>query len=134
MTFNHKLSRRRALLRGLYVAAACAAVACNDRSISSPVTEVLSSAALTTTFNVGDRVQTTGTANVRSGPTATASQLGAQPVGALGYILGGPVVDSTGDKLARFNVNFDNSPDGWVAQTYAGLTLVSAAPPPPPPP
>src|SRR5437899_4570385 len=99
MTFKHKLSRRLSLLRGLSVATVVIAVACNEQSLSAPNVEAVNpSASFTTTFNAGDRVKTTGAANVRSGPTGSSALLGAQAIGALGTIVSGPVVDSTGDR------------------------------------
>src|SRR5574341_489810 len=130
MTFMHKLSARLARVRSAVVILLLGAIACTDHSVSAPSGTDLSRSALVTTFLSGDRVQTTGTANVRSGPRASATLLGSQPIGASGTLLGGPIVDSTGDKLTRYNVDFDSGVDGWVAQEYALLTLLTPAPPP----
>jgi uncharacterized protein YjdB len=78
-------------------------------------------------FFVGDRVRTTGSANIRSGPSISAAQLGTQPVGAIGTIIGGPVKPSTGDRLLRWQVDFDQGVDGWAAEPYAGLTKISTS-------
>jgi len=48
-----------------------------------------------TSFAPGERVKTSGTANIRSGPSVSATLLGTQPP-TLGTILAGPVIDSAG--------------------------------------
>src|SRR6058998_668600 len=47
-------------------------------------------------FVIGDRVQTTGVANIRSAPALSGTLVGTQPLGALGTVVGGPVVDAAG--------------------------------------
>src|SRR5206468_9627738 len=62
---------------------------------------------------VGGRVQAGSTgANIRSGPAGSTSLVGAQPAGALGTVVAGPVVDATGDGLTRWQVDSDTRPDG----------------------
>lgn len=130
MSFKHKLSVRLALARsaGALLLFSMAVVSCTDNPVALTEPALPTMSALVTSFISGDRVKTTGTANVRSGPKGSAAQVGTQPIGALGTVLAGPVVDSTGDKLTRYNVNFDSGVDGWVAQEYALLTLVAPAP------
>jgi hypothetical protein len=126
MTFKHKLSVRLARMRRTGAIVAIGLLSCTDNPLSSPETQLPTISALTTNILAGSKVKTTGTANVRSGPSGSAPQVGTQPIGALGTVLGGPIVDSTGDKLTRYNVDFDAGVDGWVAQEYAGLALVSS--------
>jgi len=124
MTFKHKLSKRLAI-EGCLLLALGAGAACNadPTGLLTPSLPNLSAA----TFAPGDRVKTSGTANIRSGPSASAALLGTQPAGALGTLLAGPVIDSAGDKLLRWQVNFDAGVDGWAAEPYVGLTLVAPA-------
>lgn len=125
------LTQARALasLRGLGLAAAFAAVACGTdgptsslRSIDGLAFSVLSPS---TTFP-GDRVRTTGTANIRSGPAVSTTLLGTQPMGAAGTVLSGPITDVNGDKLVRWQINFDNGVDGWAAAAYLDQTSSGA--------
>ena len=134
--YMHALARRAALLRSLAVVAAIAMVVvltgCADGVIAP---DQVSAATLTpsldlmpgVTLAIGDRVQTSGTANVRSTSSSTSALLGSQPAGAVGTLTGGPVTDAAGDGLLRWQVNFDSGPDGWVAEPYAGLVKISTA-------
>src|SRR6266478_6506611 len=116
MTFKYKLSARLSRMRRAGAIVAIGFLSCTDNPLSSPEIQLPTISALTTTILSGSRVKTTGTANVRSGPSGSATQVGTQPIGALGTVVGGPIVDSTGDKLTRYNVDFDTGVDGWVAQ------------------
>ncbi|HXV87319.1 MAG TPA: Ig-like domain-containing protein [Gemmatimonadales bacterium] len=76
-------------------------------------------AAPSSRFTYGSRVQVAnGSVNVRSEPALSAAMLGWQPVGALGTVTGGSVLDSAGDGLIRWKVDFDAGPDGWAAEYY----------------
>ncbi len=78
-------------------------------------------------FTVGQRVQgANGGANVRSAPKASATQVGTQPDASAGFVVAGPVLDSTGDKLVRWQINFDTGVDGWAAQDYLAASTVPA--------
>jgi uncharacterized protein YjdB len=77
------------------------------------------------TLVIGDRVKTSGTTNVRQSSSITSKLVGTQPAGAVGTLIGGPKTDSSGDRLLRWQVNFDSGPDGWVAEPYAGLVKIS---------
>ena len=77
-------------------------------------------------ISLGDRVQTSGTINVRQ--TAAGTLLGTQSSGSLGVTVGGPTVASLGGtSYTWWNVNFDSGQDGWVATT--GFAVVTAATP-----
>src|SRR5205823_1701172 len=66
----------------------------------------------TSTFP-GDRVKVLGGANIRAAASVTGTLVGAQPNGAAGTVVGGPVVDTKGDGLTRWQIDFDSGPDGW---------------------
>lgn len=79
-------------------------------------------------FAVGDRVQAATNLNVRSSPGG--ALLGVQAAGALGIIVGGPVITSstpTSSFYAWWNVNYDIAPDGWSMGYY--LAKVSTSTP-----
>ncbi len=124
MTFTHKLSKRLAIGHW-FLLVALGAGACHDDPTGT-ITSSLPTMSVTS-FASGDRVKTSGTANIRSGPSASATLLGTQPPGALGTILAGPVIDSAGDKLLRWDIDFDSGVDGWAAEPYVGLILVAPA-------
>jgi hypothetical protein len=77
-------------------------------------------------FFFGDRVKTTKKANIRSGANGTTTMIGTQPAGAVGTIVGGPVL-GTSDRVLRWHVDFDQGLDGWTAEPYAGLTKISTS-------
>ncbi|HEV8304671.1 MAG TPA: Ig-like domain-containing protein [Gemmatimonadales bacterium] len=129
MTFKPKLSKRLAIGRCFLLLALGAGAACNDDPTGT-ITSSLPTMSVTS-FAPGDRVKTSGTANIRSGPSVSATLLGTQPPGALGTILAGPVIDSAGDKLLRWDIDFDSGVDGWAAEPYVGLILVAPANPAP---
>ncbi len=81
-------------------------------------------------FNIGDRVQTTTTLNVRATPSILGVLLGAQQAKSLGTVVGGPV-GGVGEYI-WWNINYDNAPDGWSVENF--LAKVSPVPPPPPSP
>ena len=126
MTFKHKLSSRLARLRTWAVLSLGAVAACADQPVTAPFVDPSASVVA---LAVGDRVKTSGKANIRSGPSVGSSQLGTQPAGATGVLVGGPVVDVNGDGLLRWQVNFDQGVDGWAAEPYVGLVLVAPATP-----
>jgi hypothetical protein len=75
-------------------------------------------------FNIGDHVETTGPANVRSTPAGT-PPLGTQSQGVIGTITGGPTVATlSGTSYTWYDINFPSSPNGWVAS----INLESAPP------
>jgi hypothetical protein len=74
-------------------------------------------------FNIGDKVETTATVNVRQ--TAAGTSSGTQNSGVIGTIIGGPTVASlSGTSYTWWDINFPSSPNGWVA----GVNLESAPP------
>jgi uncharacterized protein YjdB len=135
--YRHALAQRNALLKSVAAVAVITMVValtgCADAVIApeqvtaatlAPSLSVTSGA----TLAIGDRVQTSGTANVRSTSSSSSTLLGSQPAGAVGTLTGGPVIDVAGDGLLRWQVNFDSGPDGWVAEPYAGLVQISTSP------
>lgn len=70
-------------------------------------------------FVRGGRVQAgPEPANIRAAGAVSGAFLGAQPIGAAGMVIAGPVVDAAGDRLTRWQVDFDTGPDGWAADAY----------------
>ena len=92
MTFTHKLSKRLAIGHW-FLLVALGAGACHDDPTGT-ITSSLPTMSVTS-FAPGERVKTSGTANIRSGPSVSATLLGTQPP-TLGTILAGPVIDSAG--------------------------------------
>ena len=127
MTFKHKLSARLARLRAGLALAAGVMLACSDDPAGSLTSHNPPVYALT--FAIGDRVKTSGSTNIRSGPSGSSSLVGTQPAGAVGTVVGGPLTDVSGDGLLRWQINFDVGADGWAAEPYAGLTLLAPATP-----
>ncbi|MCI0561893.1 MAG: Ig-like domain-containing protein, partial [Nitrososphaera sp.] len=77
---------------------------------------------LSTKFSINDRVQSTGSLNVRSTPAG--SLLGTQPVSALGTIVGGPTwANLSGTNYWWWNVNFDSGVDGWAVEDFMELVV-----------
>ena len=74
----------------------------------------------------GDRVRANYAANIRTGPAFSTTQVGVQPLGAAGTIVSGPVTDVAGDRLTRWQIDFDTGADGWAADPY--LEMISADP------
>ena len=73
--------------------------------------------------NIGDKIQVTGTFNVRQTPAGTV--LGTQSLGARGTVIGGPTNASlSGTIFTWYDIDFDTGADGWVAST--GLTTAWA--------
>ncbi len=70
--------------------------------------------AVSAEFIIGDRVENTANLNVRSTPSTTGIILGTQPTGAQGTIIGGPI---NADGFTWWQVDFDNPPDGWIAES-----------------
>ena len=80
-------------------------------------------------FSLDDQIIVKKISNIRKTPGG--SLLGKQEKGANGFVIGGPVRASVGGAIYWFwNIDFDESPDGWVAES----TIGSVPPPPPPPP
>src|SRR5207244_1250997 len=69
-------------------------------------------------FVIGDRVQTTDVTNIRNAPALSGTLVGTQPLGAQGTVVAGPVLDAAGDQLIRWQIDFDQGPDGWAVQDY----------------
>lgn len=118
----------------LYAAlAASLAVACAGDLVNAPAAyDGGPVASLVSTTRMGDRIRTSGTANIRSTAYVTGSLLGTQPANARGTVIGGPVTDTRGDKLKRWRIDFDTGPDGWAADPYivnlAGVATVTVSP------
>lgn len=80
-------------------------------------------------LTAGDRIQTSGSVNVRQSAGGTAYASG-QASGALGVISGSPQnaqIGGTGTTYTWWYVNFDSGQDGWVATT--GFVAVKPATP-----
>ncbi|TSC82763.1 MAG: metallopeptidase [Parcubacteria group bacterium Gr01-1014_20] len=71
-----------------------------------------------TTFSIDDRVQVVAAPNanlkVKEFPTATSADLGSQPNRSIGTVIAGP---SNSGNVWYWNVDFDENPDGWVAES-----------------
>jgi len=75
-----------------------------------------------TKFSINDRVQTAAILNVRSTPSTSGVLLGAQPLGALGTVIGGP---TNANGYDWWNINYDNAPDGWSVENFLNkVTLI----------
>ena len=134
MTFKHKISRRLALLRGA-ILLAVGAIACSDQaSPTGPGGEGAPNpgafgTVLSGSTPLGARVRTNAKAYLRTEPSVKAPLAGTQPKGARGTIVSGPIVDTAGDRLIRYNVDFDSGVDGWAAAPYLdsiGLSPVAS--------
>src|SRR5437016_3866242 len=114
--------RARALLRRLGITLALLAPACaGEPSGLQPPPPALSVLSGTATFP-GARVRTLDIANIRATASIGGALLGTQPKGATGTVLAGPVVDVNGDKLTRWQIDFDTGADGWAADLYLDQT------------
>ncbi|HVW82570.1 MAG TPA: LamG-like jellyroll fold domain-containing protein [Candidatus Paceibacterota bacterium] len=78
-----------------------------------------------TKFTIGERVETTETLNVRQTPSLSGTLLGTQPPSALGTVIGGPVA---ADGYTWWDIDYDNSPDGWSVEDYLVEYSGAAAP------
>ena len=83
-------------------------------------------------ISIGDRVQTTGSPNVRQSAAGTPYANG-QPQGALGIAVDGPTSATlNGTLYVWWNINFDTGQDGWVAdinlQSVSPTTPTSPSP------
>ena len=77
-------------------------------------------------FSLDEYVETKSISNVRKSPGGIL--VGTTTLGALGVVVGGPVQSSLGGNNYWFwNINFEDGPDGWVAES----TLKSAPAPAP---
>jgi hypothetical protein len=87
------------------------------------------------TFSLDDRVEVKDLSNIRQSPGG--SMIGQHENGARGIVVGGPTQASLGSIHYWFwNVNFDDNPDGWVAESTLFKIekgLVSEKKPPPAP-
>jgi len=70
----------------------------------------------TNKFSIGDTVETTSAANVRTSPNGTlyGTLLGEQPANMFGTVVGGPIPAAG---FTWWNVNYDNQPSGWSSDT-----------------
>jgi chitodextrinase len=85
----------------------------DNKSAKSATVTKTTQPAPSTKFKIGDRVQTSGTVNVRSAPSSSATVSGTQPKGARGGVVGGPWYSNS---YWWWQINFDNGADGWVTQ------------------
>src|SRR5437660_3679925 len=96
-------------------------------NVASATTTAKTAPPVSTKLVLGDRVRIiVGTANIRSAPALSGTLLGTQAPGALGTVVDGPVLDATGDRLLRWQVDFDQGADGWTAEDYLGKLAPSA--------
>ncbi|HVH69064.1 MAG TPA: Ig-like domain-containing protein [Gemmatimonadales bacterium] len=112
------------LVRGVAAGSATITATSEGQSGSSSITVTPPGA---NKFAIGDRVQTTDVTNVRATPALSGTLVGTQPLGALGTVVGGPVLDSTGDQMIRWQINFDQGPNGWVVESYLTKTVPVAS-------
>ena len=98
---------------------------CKDPSVKYSIQlQIPSVPATQPSFSVGDRVQTTQTIDIRSGPSLTDQILGNQGKESAGAIVSG---GTTAWGYTWWNVNFDSGADGWVIGSYlARAATVSA--------
>lgn len=75
----------------------------------------VSSPSSSTKFSLNDRVQATATVNVRQTPSISGTLLGSHNSGDLGTVIGGPTY---ADSYWWWNIDYDNSPDGWSVENY----------------
>lgn len=78
-------------------------------------------------FTIGDRVQTTGSLQVRQSPGTNARKnkvLGTQPFSAQGTVISGPTV---ADGYTWYNIDYDTGVDGWSVQDYLTKIAVTDA-------
>ena len=78
-----------------------------------------------TSFKIGDRVQTTTTVNVRGGAGLSQTLLGTQPTGSQGTITGGP---TQADGYNWWNINYDTGTDGWTGENTLTKATAPASP------
>jgi hypothetical protein len=77
-------------------------------------------------FSLGEYIEVSGLSNVRKSPGGTL--IGSQEKGTLGVVVGGPAQASlSGNYYWFWNINFENDPDGWVAES-----MLKSAPAPAP--
>ncbi len=80
-----------------------------------------------TAFSLDDNVEVKGLSNVRKTPGG--AMLGSHEDGAAGVVVGGPVRAKVSGTYHWFwNINFDESPDGWVAETTIKIASKPAKP------
>ncbi len=95
-------------------------------NVSSQSTSVSAATNITisTKFNINDTIEVStrdgSSLNVRG--TANGILLGQQLNGRRGIVIGGPTVAGG---LIWWNINFNNAPDGWVAEGYITASLIS---------
>jgi hypothetical protein len=83
----------------------------SNGTISATFTQI----PVSTTFSVGQRVQTTANLNVRATASAGGTLLGTQSNGNLGTVVSG---GASADGYFWWNVNFDSGVDGWVVEEF----------------
>lgn len=82
-----------------------------------------------TKFQIGDRVRTTGSVNVRQTPSTSGANLGTQREDAVGIVTQGP---TTANGYIWWRVDFTTGADGWAIQSSLIKTLNQPAPTPAP--
>lgn len=78
------------------------------------------------TFAVGNRIQVATTTNVRAAGAMAGALLGTQPVGAVGTVVGGPVVS---DSITWWQVTFDSGVSGWGGGDNFIMAATQGTPP-----
>ena len=79
-----------------------------------------------TVFKIGDTVETTGTTNIRSSGSLSATLVGTQTQGAKGTITAGPV---DANSITWWQVNFASGVDGWCGGDNLILSTSPSGPP-----
>ena len=82
-----------------------------------------------TKFVSNDRIATTDILNVRSSPSASASLLGSQALGALGTVSVNSSNGVSADGYYWWNVNYDTGVDGWSVENYLVKYTAPTTPP-----
>jgi len=101
-------------------------VTCSDTSgTSASASAYVAVTSLTPLLNIGSRVYTTESLNVRSKTNISASTLTCtQPIGSRGTIMDGP---KSGQRYTWWYVDFDTVCDGWVVSDYLALVATAGA-------
>jgi hypothetical protein len=100
---------------GTHTVAARARDAAGNQTTSGAVSITVGNPPDPGQLNIGDRVEVNidPSLRVRSSPEIAGTILGSQPLGGLGTIIAGPV---SADGYTWWQINYDNSPDGWSIQ------------------
>ena len=94
-------------------------------SAQSSVVDVLTSGVAMGSVTVGSRVITTANLNVRDAASPAATNLGVQPVGSLGTVIGGPTTISG---YVWWQVDYDLAPDGWSIGDHLAVAASVSSP------